>query len=108
MSRHPLKVPIFVLDEAQPVLDFLREHHLDVGSINADRLDAQLAADMRLLCVMLADHDALADLSYRMQRAWLAEPELVALTNRCVVLPMPLDTLLLIFLDIVAIEAAPQ
>jgi len=101
----PLKVRIAVLEEAQGVVDFLSEHHFDIGSLNADRIIADAPAGMRLLCVALVDHDALADLSFQMQRAWLTEPALVQLTNRVAVLPTPLDTLLLIFLDIVAVEA---
>lgn len=101
----PPKVRIAVLPEADPVIDFLREHHLDIGSVNANRFDPRAPADMRLLCVSLVDDDALADLSFRMQQAWLTKPELVALTNRCVLQRLPLDTLLVVFLDIVAIEA---
>lgn len=105
MSDAPPKVRVAVLKEAQGVVEFLSEHHFDIGSINADLLIADAPADMRLLCVPLVDHDALADLSFRMQQAWLTEPELVKLTNRVAVVPTPVDTLLLIFVDIVALEA---
>jgi len=102
MSRP--KVLIGVLDEARPVLDFLKEHHHDIGSINADRLDARAPPDMRLLCVALADQSALLDLIVQMQMAWLPDDAAIKLTDRVAILPLPLDTLLVVFLDIVAIE----
>lgn len=99
----PPKVRIAVLDEAQPVMDFLAAHRLDIGSLNADRLDPRAPPDMRLLCVALVDDDALRELILTMQRE-LSDSAL-GLTNRVALLPLPLDTLLLVFLDIVAIES---
>lgn len=102
----PLKVRIAVIDEAQPLLDFLNAHRYDVGSINADRVVAGgWPPDMRFLCVALADVEALMTMSERMRSTWLGDPDMIALTNRVALMPLPLDTVLAVFLDVVAIEA---
>lgn len=101
----PLKVRVGVLPEAEGVVAFLAENGFDVGSISADRLDPAAPSGLRYLVVALADRDSLADLSFRMQRAWFNRPDLVKLTDNVAVIDTPLDTLLVIFLDVPAIEA---
>ena len=100
-----LKVRVGVLDEAAGVVEFLAENAIDVGSVRADLLLDGAAGDLRFLCVVLVDREAVADLADRMRRAWVDRPDLVKLTDRSALVPLPLGAVMLVFLDIPAIDA---
>lgn len=98
----PLKVRLRVEEPAWPVLGFLRRHGYDVGSVSADRFYRKAPPDQRYLCVALTDADALVAMIARMQLEFTAE--LVALTNRVILIDGALGTKIVVFLDIAAIE----
>ena len=93
-----------VAREALPVIEFLQEHHYDLGSINADRVLPQADGALRLLCVMCTDRDAVRELRQRMQQAFIDQPQAIRITSRVAVAPMPLDTYMVAFPEILATE----
>lgn len=95
-----------VAREALPVLEFLQEHHYDIGSINADRVLPQADGELRLLCVMCTDRDAVRQLRQRMQQAFIDQPLVIRITSRVAVAQMPLDTYMVAFPEIPAVEDA--
>jgi hypothetical protein len=100
--NHPL-VRAAVAREALPVIEFLQEHHYDIGSINADRVLPEADGELRLLCVMCTDRDAVRQLRLRMQQAFVDQPHVIRITNRVAVAQMPLDTYMVAFPEIPAI-----
>jgi hypothetical protein len=101
----PLKVRVGVLPEAEPVLDALRRLAVDIGSVQASRFLPDAPPDARFLCVAIADAQGVIDFAAALRRELAANPAALALTNKCLMDRGPLDTRLLAFLDIVAIEA---
>ena len=95
-----------VAREALPVLEFLQEHHYDIGSINADRVLPEADGDLRLLCVMCTDREAVRELRQRMQQAFIDQPLVIRITSRVAVAQMPLDTYMVAFPEIPAVEDA--
>lgn len=93
-----------VAREALPVIEFLQEHHYDIGSINADRVLPDADDKLRLLCVMCTDRDAVRQLRQRMQQAFIDQPQVTKITSRVAVAQMPLDTYMVAFPEIPAIE----
>jgi len=93
-----------VAREALPVIEFLQEHHYDIGSIVADRVLPEADAALRLLCVMCTDRDAVRELRQRMQQAFIDQPQVIKITSRVAVAQMPLDTYMVAFPEIPAIE----
>jgi hypothetical protein len=104
MSRDRLQVAISVEPAAEPVLAVLKRLHLDIGSVDARKLRFDAPAGARLLCVNLIDDDAVARLGAELRRELAGQPKALALTDRCFIFPLPLDTCLLVFLDIVALD----
>jgi hypothetical protein len=102
----PLKVLIKVDENAQPVIDFLRSHGHDIGSVNADRLYHDAPSDMRFLCVGCADRGAVVWMAQAMRVAFNGKPRLIELTNRVACLPGPMETVVVVFLEIAAVEVA--
>lgn len=102
MSRPMVRAA--VAREALPVIEFLQEHHYDIGSINADRVLPDADGDLRLLCVMCTDRDGVRELRQRMQQAFADQPQASRITNRVAVAQMPLDTYMVAFPEIPAIE----
>ena len=92
-----------VAREALPVIEFLQEHHYDIGSINADRVLPQADGKLRLLCVMCTDRDAVRRLRQQMQQAFIDQPQVIKITSRVAVAEMPLDTRMVAFPEILAI-----
>lgn len=101
MSRP--KIRVAVLEEARPIIDFLAARRHDIGSVNATLLDASAPADLRLLCVAVADWAEVAALAERMREELpeAAKP----LVTRVGFLPLPLDAVAVVFLNIVTVEA---
>jgi hypothetical protein len=97
-------VRVSVAREALPVIEFLEEHHYDIVSINADRVLPDVDSELRLLCVMCTDRDAVRQLRQRMQQAFIDQPQVSKLTNRVAVAQMPLDTYMVAFPEILAVE----
>ena len=92
-----------VAREALPVIEFLQEHHYDIGSINADRVLPEADGELRLLCVMCTDREAVRELRQRMQQAFVDQPQVIRITSRVAVAQMPLDTYMVAFPEIPAI-----
>ena len=101
MSHAPVRIS--VAREALPVIEFLQEHHYDIGSINADRVLPEADSELRLLCVVCADRDAVRQLRERMQQAFIDQPQVIKITSRVAVAEMPLDTRMVAFPEILAI-----
>lgn len=92
-----------VAREALPVIELLREYHYDIGSINADRVLPQADGELRLLCVLCTDRDAVRELRHRLQQAFADQPRVIEITSRVAVARMPLDTYMVAFPEIPAI-----
>jgi hypothetical protein len=92
---------------AAPVLAALRRLSHDVGSVSAHNVRADAPAGARLLCVSLINGAAILQLGAALRRELAGEPEALALTDRCMIVPLPLDTRLLVFLDIAALDLGP-
>lgn len=92
-----------VAREALPVIEFLQEHHYDVGSINADSVLPDVDGALRLLCVLCTDRDAVRELRQRLQHAFVDQPRVIEITRRVAVARMPLDTYMVAFPEIPAI-----
>ena len=95
---------VSVAREALPVIEFLQEHHYDIVSINADRVLPEVDSELRLLCVMCTDRDAVRQLRQRMQQAFIDQPKVSKMTNRVAVAQMPLDTYMVAFPEILAVQ----
>lgn len=102
-----LKVLVAVEPAAQPVVDALIRLHRDIGSVDARRVRADAPAGARLLCVNLVSFEALLQLGVELRRELTGQPEALALTDRCMLLPLPLETCLVVFLDIAALDVGP-
>jgi hypothetical protein len=103
----PLQVRIVVEPDADPVIDALRRLGIDVGSSAAAILDPRAPPDMRLLTVSVVNTAAVIDLGVALRHELADHPKALALTNRVLSLRGPLDTVVLAFLDIAAIEWKP-
>ena len=103
----PLKVPLVVEPNAAPVLGALNRMHVDIGSMAATKLDKRAPADMRMLVVAVADDAGVAMLGADLRRELAHESRALALTNRVMVLAGALDTRIVVFLDIAALDATP-
>jgi hypothetical protein len=101
----PLKVRLVMEDDALSVVAALERIHVDVGSVSATKLDKRAPADMRLMVVAVTDDAGVAMLGADLRRELADDPKALALTNRVMVLPSELDTRLVVFLDIAAINA---
>ena len=113
----PLRLRVAVYPDAQPVADALARLHVDLGSVRAGTLGVLpegVADDDRFLCVALSDYDEVLAFSKRL-RADLSEHlspwemlKAIKLTDRCLLHPLPLDAVLIVFLDIPAFDATPR
>lgn len=101
----PLKVYIGVSPEAQPVIEALYRLSLDVGSVKGDRFFPALPPEVRFLCVAVSDAHGVIDLGANLRRELRGNDAALALSNKCLVDRLPLDARLIVFLDIVALEA---
>lgn len=103
----PLKVRIGVSPEAQPVIEALGRLSIDVGSVNAHSLfpDMPVPAETRFFCVAVSDERGVIDLAAALRRELRGDDAALALCNKCLIEKLPLDARLVVFLDIVAIEA---
>jgi hypothetical protein len=97
-------VLVSVEPAAGPVLDALIRLHRDIGSVDARKVRAEAPAGARLLCVNLVDFEAVAQLGAELRRELADHPEALALTDRCMVVPLPVETCLVVFLDIAALD----
>ena len=117
MSRP--KIRIAVNEDAQPVIDALQALHVDIGSVRmsslyADKPDslAKLPAewhDMRWLCVALASVDEIDEFAQRLAAELIPLPAAISrhcitLTENVLVMPLPLETVMLVFTEIPAVE----
>lgn len=99
----PLKILLAVEPDAGPVVDFLRSRSYDIGSLAARHVADNAPDDARCLCVGLADAQAVDDLAATIA-AELDDERARALVKRVVVQPGPLDTYVVVFVDIAALE----
>lgn len=106
-----LKTAVAVLDEAQPVVRALESLHVDIGSISAKSLyrgdPPEEIADVRWLCVALADRSEVRPLADRLFEQLHGDARAITLTNQVLLHPLPLDAVLIVFLEIPALEVAP-
>jgi hypothetical protein len=96
-----LQILVQVEPEAIPVVEALQRLSVNIGSVAADKLDANAPPDARLLCVSVADRAEVDRLAVNLRRE-LADHRLLA----CLALPMPLGTWLVVFTDIAALDLA--
>jgi hypothetical protein len=108
MADNPTQVLIKLLPEAEPVLRALRRIGRDVGSVSANRIVDTMPADARFVMVVAVDDGDVAVLGADLRRELADDPDALALTNRCFVLPQELDMRLVVFLDLVALAVASR
>jgi hypothetical protein len=103
----PIKVRIGVQPEAQPVVDALCRLHVDIGSIHARKFfpSARMPEWARFMCVAVADEDGVLELAGKLRRELAGNDAALRLCNKVLLDKLPLDTVLMVFLDIAAIEA---
>jgi hypothetical protein len=101
----PLRVPVIVDGPRMAVLATLVRLGHDVGSVDARKVDPEAAAHQRLFCVALVDDAAIATLGEDLRRELVDDDTALALTDRCMVLPLPLDARLVVFLDMPTLAA---
>jgi len=104
-ERGPLRIPVYVQPGAAPVVRALARLHLNLGSVAADKLEGEGAPGHRYLCVALADLHQLDRLGAGLRDELADDPDALRLTDRVAVVPLPLGTLCVAFLDIFAVEA---
>jgi hypothetical protein len=100
----PLQVPISVHPEAGPVLEFFRSHGHDLGTCKGSWVYHDAPDDMRLIVVNCTDMNAVWAMAAQMRVAFQGRPDLIELTSRVALIDGELDTKLVVFLDIMAIE----
>jgi hypothetical protein len=100
-----LQVRIAVEPDAGPLLDALQRLHVDIGSVNGNRLYPNAPDDMRLLAVHVVDLPALDKFRLDLSLELLDKPAAAALASRVAIVPLDLDTFLIIFRDVMAIES---
>jgi hypothetical protein len=101
------KVAIAVGPEAAPVLAALEQLHHNIGSVDAAKVHADAPAGARLLCVNLVDQLAIGELGADLRRELDGLPAALRATDRVLVMPLPLGTILVVFLDIAALDIGP-
>jgi hypothetical protein len=76
----------------------------DIGSVAAEKIDPLAAPDgARFMTVALVDAAQIGVLAEDLRRELAGDRLALALTDRVLVMPLPLDACLLVFLDIAAV-----
>lgn len=101
----PLKIRVAVLPEAQPVLDALMRLHVDIGTMRAKLIFPDAPPDIRLIAVALVDEAALHQFRLDLSLELVDKPEAAVLASRIALITAPLESFLVIFRDVIAIEA---
>jgi hypothetical protein len=101
--KHPLKIKLAWEPAADPVIAFLQANHYDVGSVSTARIAEGAPPDARSICVGLPDAEAIDELAMKMARE-ITDPAARELCKRVAFWPGPLETWVVAFLDIAAIE----
>lgn len=104
MSSQALKVPIAVFAEFGPLLDALRDWRLDIGSIDAERVFPGAPPDTRLICVHIVDREAVVELVQKLRDKFKDQPAVKAGLAALVLQSMPLDSWLVVFPGVLAVE----
>jgi len=104
MMVAPLKVLVRYLPEAAPVVAALARLHVDVGSVNAAKLYADAPADMRLLCVAVADAAGVDELAADLARELTDDAAARELVKRVHIVSAPLGAFMIVFPDLVGLH----
>lgn len=110
MSRHPLRVPVKVPADKQPLIDALQDLSVDIGSVAMARVLANAPPDIaaeiadadpegRVLCIAAADMDAMVAIMVRLARDAEGRADR-ARSGRVLFVNGPHDTALAVFLDV--------
>jgi hypothetical protein len=102
--NQPLLKAILVDPEAQAVVDFFNEHGHDTGSVRGSTVYANAPDDMRLLAVNCTDENAVWNMAAAMRVAFHGQPQLIELTTKVMLMPGPLGTCIVVFMDIMCVE----
>jgi hypothetical protein len=104
-AETPAKIAVHVHPMAAPIVQFLRDHGHDLATFRADVLDPTAPPGRRFLMVHMVDRAAVDAMGAELRAAFALDETSWNLTNRVVLVPLPLDTFAVVFLDIAVVEA---
>jgi hypothetical protein len=102
----PLQVAVSVHPDAEGVVRFLREHGHELQTIARRVFDDTAPPNHRLLCVTLADRAAVDSMAAEMRATFAATADETSwnLTDRVLLVELPLETFGVVFLDIAVLH----
>jgi hypothetical protein len=107
-DQHTLLMPLVVTGAARiALLDALQRLGHNLGSVDACKVLRDTPPGSRLVCVQLVDEAALVKLARDLKRELADDPLALILSSRCMVARLPLDTVLVVFLDLDTLGPPP-